>query len=612
MTLPQGCHAGSLAFCLAWLAAATAHGFIDPKDTPVRLVRLSEAVVIADVVPTGDPMRWVLKARDMVKGKASSALSLNLAACTKGRPAQFAKLLAANGDAPVILFTTTENRQKRALLHVSGRWLSLAAGRKGAWNLDRAVPSLSGVYDGGTDMLIRMTLHILSDPKATVPTSVGTAWTGRSRLGALRGEVTGMAAVEVAGRRGVCLFVASAAGDRLYQPRDDDDAMDDVTAAARLDTASRRFAWIDWNRDGLTDLVTWDGSTLAVRYATRDGTFVSGGRGSVLRLGGECLGLAPLSASADGAPGVLVSTSGLPLLLAAGWRRTALPDGAAVRAVRGRPSACIVADLDNDGFGDVLQPRGDGGLLWRGKARGFETPVRVPLASPGGGARTTLGDLDGDGLLDIFLSDRQHNQLWESDGKGGFRPVLDRAGSLGPKAPAGASDCLATDLNHDGRTDLALCYPDSAFLYHFNRGFRCFGEQGDLRLVAGSGFTGGPEREGALACTVGDFNGDGGLDLAAAFVGGELYCYYNHLCDMPAVVVRLPRGATGPVTVSAWQGDRTPFCVGTAVVVAHSPPALIALRRPGPCTLRYHLRGRPEAQRRLTVGERSLDVVVGP
>ena len=52
-------------------------------------------------------------------------------------------------------------------------------------------------------------------------------------------------------------------------------------------------------------------------------------------------------------------------------------------------------------------------------------------------------------------------------------------------------------------------------MYHFNRGFRYFGEEGRLRLTDVEA-----ENEmavGQRACAIGDFNRDGYLDLAAAF-----------------------------------------------------------------------------------------------
>ena len=123
------------------------------------------------------------------------------------------------------------------------------------------------------------------------------------------------------------------------------------------------------------------------------------------------------------------------------------------------------------------------------------------------------------------MSGIRRNKLWENDGKGDFRDVIQWAGSLSYRAPPGVSDCRATDLNNDGRPDLCLLYPEGDFMYHFNRGFRCFGEEGALRLNDME--TEENMAVGQKACAIGDFNRDGYLDLAVAFCSGEVRCYYS-------------------------------------------------------------------------------------
>jgi len=90
---------------------------------------------------------------------------------------------------------------------------------RGRWELTGFDRRMSGVFAGGTDMLVRTVRHVLAEPKAVVPVSVGTAWTARSRLGLAKGEVAGLAAVEMAGRGTCRLFVGASGGDRLFRPR---------------------------------------------------------------------------------------------------------------------------------------------------------------------------------------------------------------------------------------------------------------------------------------------------------------------------------------------------------------------------------------------------------
>ena len=212
---------------------------------------------------------------------------------------------------------------------------------------------------------------------------------------------------------------------------------------------------------------------------------------------------------------------------------------------------------------DVLQPAERGSLLWKGKAGGFEKPRRVAVATGGGTALAAVGDFDQDGLLDIFLAGQEKNTLWENDGKGNFREVLRYSGSPGYKCPVGACGVQALDLNHDGRTDLCLIYEQDDLLYHFNRGFRTFASEAEVRLPGAQTNPGEP-RVGQRAIAAADFNGDGSCDLAVLLTNGDLICCFNEMTGVPGVRLRLARGMTGPVTVSCWVGDDYSFCSGVA------------------------------------------------
>ena len=631
---------------LCALAVTPALAIINTRFTPLHLVRQSETILAGTIQPAARPGEWRLADVEAIKGKAEREPVFGLAIGDDGTRVDVQKLLSREGKMPALFFDATEDGEKKAHLHVDGMWLALEARQPGRWDIQGFAQTMDGTYAGGTDMLARMARYIHANPDASVPTSTGTHWSDRSRVAALDGpggataglpsrvpppgtvgqadrgtesDVCGMAAVELKGDKTACLFVASTKGDRLFRPKDGEDAMQDVTAEAKVDTRSRRFAWIDVDRDGLADLVSWDGRAITVRLARQDGTFASADPARTFALGEECLGLAPIGLSAGGAPAILVSTRGRPFILDPGGKRAELPPGP-LGETNGPPAACIVADLDNDGFVDVLQPRADGGVLWRGglaprsSSNGvpvpfFGRPVRSRVACPGGEAVFALGDFDGDGFLDLFASDKRENQLWENDGKAGFRPVVSQAGSLSYRCPPGASALLATDLNHDGRTDLGIGYVDSSLVYHFNRGFRCLGEDVGLRLV-GPEFQDGPADAGVRALAAADFNGDGSLDLAVAFASAEAFVYYNALTDMPGLRIRLPKGVAGPVTVSAWQEERVPICVGTCSVVGHAPATFVPLRRPGPCVLKYRFQGKPSQSKKVRAGAEVKEVVL--
>jgi len=308
---------------------------------------------------------------------------------------------------------------------------------------------------------------------------------------------------------------------------------------------------------------------------------------------GACRGLEALTPTQDGSPGLLAAAAWPHLLTwnGDGWAVAPLPGDRTGRAPAGSPPPCVAADWDGDGYVDVLQLRDAEGLLWRGQKGGFAEPVACPAGSGGSPARWCVGDFDTDGKPDLFVSGSESCQLWENEGRDSFRPVIHYAGSLDYRTEPGAADCLATDLNHDGRPDVALLYGKGHFLYHFNRGYRCMAEEGQLTLdLDPSG--GDPSKAGGPACaTAGDVNADGSLDLAVAFDSGEVRCFLNDRRDQPGLWIRLPRGRTGPVTVSVWQGQPRAFCVGTHLVAGHAPPTCVPLRRPGPCVLRWRWPG---------------------
>jgi hypothetical protein len=159
------------------------------------------------------------------------------------------------------------------------------------------------------------------------------------------------------------------------------------------------------------------------------------------------------------------------------------------------------------------------------------------------------------------------------------------------------------DLNHDGWLDLAVGYEAAVFQYHFNRGFRTFGEEREVRLP-------GPDRAGQRAFAEADFNQDGSLDLAVLFTSGELICTYNDRAEAPGLRLRLPRGVAGPVTASCWLRAKDPICTGTVSVTGHSPGSYVAIRSPGEAIIRYRLPGRLEQARTVTVANGPKEVIL--
>ncbi len=599
--------AGAAAIALLIWPADVARGLIDPKFTPVHLVSASTLIATGNLESGDCADLWRLRRVEVLKGdkaQAPDGIAFSLAGAAAQEREPLGTLLAEKGDKPAILFRSRRNDEKGlAYLHVADQWLEVQAAGEGRWNILRTAPQMTGAYAGSSDMLVRMTRYILTDPAATVPVSARIGWMQeRARLGKVDGTIAGMQALVLRGGGGTCLFVASGGGDRLFQAKQSDEVFEDLTSRAMLNTRSRRFIWMDLDGDGQAELVSWDGKAITVRHAADGATLKP--LGEDLELGGEVLGLAACSLP-DGSPAVLASNAGLPMLLRRSadgkWRKQDLPGGETIASAGRARMACIVADLDNDGWWDVLQPREAGGILWRGGRTGLAAPVRCDVTNADEGAHFALGDFDQDGFLDIFIGGAQKIELWENDRKGNFRPVARASGSLAYKIRAGISGCTAADLNHDGRPDLCLLYPDAEIAYHFNRGFRCFGEEGDV-VLAGPGpalLTGGAA--GQLACAVADYNGDGSLDLAVALADGEVSCFYNDAYSRPLVSVGLKK-TIGPLTVSVWRG-RPAWCMGAMAISGPQPKAFFGLRGSGPATIRWNPPGRPQETRQVEVPE---------
>jgi len=306
-----------------------------------------------------------------------------------------------------------------------------------------------------------------------------------------------------------------------------------------------------------------------------------------------------------------VSTKGAPIMLVTqpdGWTEIQLPK---FDAAISQASACIVADLDNDGYVDILQPGETGGALWKGGAGGFQAPVKSPVCTGGGFAKHVVADFNEDGFADIFLAAAEKNTLWENDGKGGFAEVLRFAGSLGYKCPPGAAAVSAMDLNHDGRADLCLGYPNGDLQYHFNRGFRSMGEEQELRLP-GAEPRPGVARLGLLSFAAADFNGDNSADLAVLQSDGTVRVYFNDRADAPALMLRLPKGVVGPVTVSCWTDEKIPSMTGFAIVTGHAPGVYVPVRDKGTVQLRYRFPAHPPATMSVKVADGVREAVLEP
>lgn len=586
--------------------------FIDAKFTPVDLVAQSDAILVGKLTKTSGPNTWLMKDVRALKSPAPSARLLNLSLCRKDEIPAVSAALPKKGSVPFALFSGTFDAEKKAYLHVDGTWLEARHGDWARWNVVGVNVRMLGTYAGGTDTLTRMTGYVLHDKDATVPVTVGTGWGEERDVARAPGPIRGMSAVTLKRGGRTHLFVASEAGDRLFRSGGERATFADVTDTLGLDTRSRRFAWIDLDLDGRPDFVTWDGQNISARRLTAAGVFETPGT-AIYRCVAPDLRLAAASVPGKSKPSVLVSGCGMPFFLAwdakRGWRKRALTVHERDQTLAESGSICVVADFDNDGYVDALQPGAESGLFWKGQAGGFARAIASPVAAGKGPIRCAVGDYDEDGYLDAFVAGAVKRELWENDRNGSFNARIHRSGSLGHAHPGKLIECRATDINHDGRQDISLLF-EKDFTYHFNRGFRTFGEEGELKLrelvepVAAAG----PKPNASVSA---DFNGDGAQDLLVGFEDGRVYGHFNDQFGRPGVRISLRKGIAGPVTASLWRETKYPVCLGTRIVPDLPGGAEFSVRDPGNYVVRWSVAGKAGLARKVSVGEAVTNVELG-
>ncbi|MGC9950205.1 MAG: VCBS repeat-containing protein [Bryobacteraceae bacterium] len=311
------------------------------------------------------------------------------------------------------------------------------------------------------------------------------------------------------------------------------------------------LATADFNNDGKPDLAVLTGSqeygiddnqnTVSVLLGNGDGTF----RTPVVYLVGD----APFSSltvadfNGDGKPDVAASYNNggtVSILLGAG-------DGSfqlgAVLGVGACPEGLIAADLNGNGKADlaIADSCSFAVAILLGNGKGQFGPQPRSYSLEPGGLSIAVGDFNGDGKPDLAVANTMSDTLsiLINKGNGAFHEPVSRVVGAGPEAVA------VGDFNGDGNLDLALAIFGG-------------GPQGAIEILLGKGngtFAQGmrfPTGGNPSGVAVGDFNGDGNLDVAVInFMGNAGILLGNG----DGTFQPAKESAAGPDPVSIGVGD---------------------------------------------------------
>ncbi|MFK7920103.1 MAG: FG-GAP-like repeat-containing protein, partial [Ilumatobacter sp.] len=162
------------------------------------------------------------------------------------------------------------------------------------------------------------------------------------------------------------------------------------------------------------------------------------------------------------------------------------------------------ADVNNDGFNDLIVQQGNAPIvLLMNSGTGTFSVSPQTFNDPSSTIAVAFGDFDGDGDIDLAEGDNSFVTVWANNGSGVFADAMEPVAN-----DYGLSGLEAVDVSGDGQTDLVLATGLGLDLRTFTTGLA----NSSVGTLGSSEF---------FATATADFNNDGQPELDIIAVGAS-------------------------------------------------------------------------------------------